>query len=83
MSIIRVAVEGVRANDPVTLARRSNTRFATKFITFVCFAFSNAFHLGSMDAVDLILAGASLSEQSMASVRSSRNRASAICPLIL
>src|SRR6476646_2628950 len=52
-------------NDPIVLARGRDARLAAKLVTLVHFAFRDALHLGSMDAVDLVLAGSCLSEEAL------------------
>src|ERR1700675_3888458 len=65
VSVVRIAVEGLGADNPVALARGCHARLAAKLVTLVYFALTDAFHLGSMHAVELVFAGASLSEQTL------------------
>jgi len=54
------------ATQPVVaLARSRNARLATEFVTLMRFALRDAPHFGSVNAVEFVLAGASLSKQSM------------------
>ena len=52
-------------NDPIVLARGRDARLAAELVTLVHFAFRDALHLGSMDAVDLVLAGSCLSQETL------------------
>ena len=52
-------------NDPIVLARGRHTRLAAELVTLVHFAFGNTFHFGSMDAVDLVLAGSRLLQETL------------------
>ena len=50
-------------NDPIVLARGRDARLAAELVTLVHFAFRDALHLRSMDAVDLVLAASRMLER--------------------
>src|SRR5262245_30303630 len=44
VSIVRIAMQGVGADDPIVLARGGHTRLAAELVMLVRFAFGNTFH---------------------------------------
>ena len=63
--VVRIAMQGLDADDPVALARGRYARLTAKFVTPICFTLADAFHFGSMHAVELVLAGPCLFQQTL------------------
>ena len=62
MAVIRISMQGLNADNPVTLVGRSDTNFTAELISFMCFALTDTFNLRSIDTVELVLALFSLTQ---------------------
>ena len=66
MAVVRVTWETTCPENEVAVIGDSDAHFDTKFVFFMDFAFSDAFHFRGMEAVELILVLPLLTEDALA-----------------